>query len=93
MKSLYLMLKALLGGSLAKILMGSGIAVVSYAVLLPVVTAALNAIAASIGGVFEELQQVLLLGGLGEVLNIMGSAILTKLALDSGKLGFKKASS
>lgn len=84
------LLKTLFGESIARALGGAGISVVSAAIMLPAMTTALNAAAAAMGGAGDILD-VAMLFGLGEAMSIMGSAMLTRLAMNSGKLGLRKA--
>lgn len=83
--------KNLFGESIARALGGAGLSLVSAAVLLPFVIAALNAAAAGLGGITGDVLNVMLLCGLGECLSIVGSAMLTRVAMDAGKVGLKKA--
>lgn len=83
------LLKTLFGDSIARALGGAGISVVSAAIILPAITAALNAAAGMMGGAGDILN-VALLFGLGECMSITGSAMLTRLAMNSGKLGLRK---
>ena len=85
------LLKNLFGESIARALGGAGISLVSAAVLLPLVTAALNAAASGLNGLPGDLLNVMLLCGLGECLSVVGSAMLTRVAMDAGKIGLKKA--
>lgn len=83
--------KNLFGESIARALGGAGISLVSAAVMLPFISAALNAAASGLGGVPGDLLNVMLLCGVGECLSIVGSAMLTRVAMDAGKVGLKKA--
>lgn len=85
------LLRELFGESIARALGGAGLALTSAAVLIPLVTTALNAAAAALAGVGGEILQVALLFGIGEGLSIVGAAALTRLVMGSSKVGLKKA--
>lgn len=87
------LMKNLFGESIARALGGAGISLVSAAIMLPFVTAALNGAAASIGGIPADILNVMLLAGVGEIMSITGSAMLTRVAMGAGKIGLKKAAS
>lgn len=89
MKSL---LQNLFGDALARVLTGAGMSVVSFAALLPLVQGALNMIAASVNGLPSDVASVALLGGFGEALSIIGSAVLTRMAIASAQVGLTKGS-
>jgi len=91
LKRLYLLLENLLGSSVAKMLAGAGVSLVSYAALAGVVMGALNAAAAAVGGMPAALYQVAMMSGIGYAISIIGAAIMTRVALNSASLGFKKA--
>lgn len=91
--ALKLLLANLLGSFIARILTGAGLAVVSGAALIPLVTAALDAAAAGLGGMPGDMLAICNMGGIGEAMSIIGSAMLTRTAINAGKLGLKKAAS
>ena len=88
-----LLLANLLGSFIARILTGAGLAITTGAVLMPVVTTALDAAAGAMGGMPGDMLAVLNLGGVGEALSIIGSAMLTRTAISAGKVGLKKVAS
>lgn len=91
LKRLYQLLENLLGGSIARMLTGAGLTLVSYAALSGVLLGALNAAAAAFGGFADALYQITMLSGIGHALSIIGAAMMTRIALNSAALGIKKA--
>lgn len=87
------LLKNLFGDSIARALSGAGLSLVSAAMLIPLVTTLLNQAAAAVGGVTGDMLSIIGLFGFGEAMSIMGSAMLTRLAVDSTNIGIKRASS
>lgn len=85
------LLRELFGESIARALGGAGLALTTAAVLIPLVTTALNAAAAALAGIGGEILQVILLFGFGEALSIVGAASLTRLMMGAGRVGIKKA--
>lgn len=88
---LRLLLAALLGDSVARMLAGAGLALTTGAVLVPVLGTALSALSSYVSGVPGDLLQVLALGGFGEATGIIGSALLTSVTIRSAAVGLKKA--
>lgn len=87
------LLQSLFGDSVARILSGAGLSLVSAAVLVPLVTTLLNQAASAMGGVPGDMLSIIGMFGFGEALSIIGSAMLTRLAVNSTSIGIKKASS
>lgn len=88
-----LLLANLLGSFIARILTGAGLAITTGAVLIPVVTTALDAVASSLGGMSGDMLAVANLAGFGEGISIIGTAMLTATAIGAGKVGLKKVAS
>ena len=86
------LLQSLFGDSIARMLSGAGLSVVSMAALMPVVLTALNLVATRINGMSADLASLALLSGLGEGMSIVGSAIMARMAISSTSLGIGKAS-
>lgn len=86
------LLKNLFGDSIARVLGGAGLSLVSAAVLIPIVTTLLNQAASAFASVDGGMLQVICLFGFGEAISILGSAMLSRLAIDSTRIGIKKAS-
>lgn len=84
-------LAAYFGAGIARALTGAGLGVATFAGLSVLVNSALNLIVSYFGGLPATLAQVVLLGGFGTVLNMLGGAILTRLAITSGALSIRKA--
>lgn len=85
------LLQSLFGDSIARMLSGAGLSVVSMAALMPVVLTALNLVATRINGMSADLASLALLSGLGEGMSIVGSAIMARMAISSTSLGIGKA--
>lgn len=85
------LLKNLFGDSVARVLGGAGLSLATAALLLPAITSALNAAASGINGIPSDVLNVALLFGFGEAMSLIGSAMLTRVAMNSTRLGLKKA--
>jgi hypothetical protein len=85
------LLNALVGNSLARVLSGAGLSVVSYAVVMPALLAALTLVANSLGGGVADVASIALLSGAGEGLSIVGSAMVARAAIQSAGVGVGKA--
>lgn len=85
LKSLFSFLEKLLGNSASRFLIGGGFALGSYAAITVAVTGALNAAEGYIGGMGGDLLQIVLLAGVSDALTLVGVAILTRAAWNSGK--------
>lgn len=85
------LLKNLFGDSVARVLGGAGLSLVSAAVMIPLVTTLLNQAASALGGVSGDMLAVIGMFGFGEAISIMGSAMLTRLTIQSTSVGIKKA--
>lgn len=70
-----------LASSLAKVLLGSGLVLATATFIGGAVEAALNYVSSAWSGMPSAILQILALGGLGQVLSIVGGAILAKSAL------------
>lgn len=86
------LLRNVFGDSIASALGGAGLSLVTAAVMIPLVTTALNTAASSIGGITGDVLNVILLFGFGEAISIIGSAMLTRMVIGSGRVGVKRAS-
>lgn len=86
------LLKNLFGESIARALGGAGLSIATAAILIPAMTTALSTAAAAVGGIGADMLNVALLFGFGEILSIIGTAMITRITLNSTKLGLKKAS-
>lgn len=90
LKSLFLFLSKLLGNSGARVLSGAGVGLVSFATMMPLCVGMLNAANSAMSGIPGDVAGLLGLAGCGQALSIIGSAILTRVALDSASLSFAK---
>lgn len=86
-------LTQLLGNSLARVLTGAGLGLATGAALLPLVKGALNLITQKWSGISADLANVMLMAGAGEAITMIGSAIVTKIVIDAGKVAIQKAAS
>lgn len=93
LKSLFLLLSDLLGTGFARVLTGAGLSMVSFAAITVAVTAGLSLAVSHVQGLTGDVAQIVRLLGVGEALSIIGSALLTRAAMSSAGIGFKKASS
>lgn len=87
------LLAQLLGSAVARVATGAGIGLVTFASLTPLVLSALNAMASRMQGIPSAMLNVILLSGAGVGITMIGSAIMTRVAIDAAKVGLKKASS
>lgn len=83
----------LLGNSLARVLTGAGLGLATGAAPLPLVKGALNLITQKWSGIAADLANVMLMAGAGEAITMIGSAIVTKVVIDAGKVAVQKAAS
>lgn len=86
------LLRNLFGESIARALGGAGLSIATAAILIPAVTTALTAAAAAVGGIAADMLNVALLFGFGEAISILGTAMITRITLNSTKIGLRKAS-
>jgi hypothetical protein len=91
LKWLSVLLKNLFGDGVARLLGGAGLSLVTGAVALPLITTALNAASAAIGGIGADVLNVALLFGFGEAMSIIGTAMLTRAAMGATRVGIKRA--
>lgn len=92
LKSLTLTLSKLLGNSGARVLTGAGVGVISFATMVPLATGMLAAADAAMSGLPGDVAGLLGLAGFGPAMSMIGSAILTRVAIDSTALGIGKTS-
>lgn len=86
------LLQSLFGDALARVLSGAGMSVLSVAAILPIVTAALNLCASHMSGLPSDVASLMLLSGAGESVSIIGSAVLTRVAVNAAQVGISKGS-
>lgn len=87
------LLEGLFGVMLAKILVGAGLGVVSYAALSTAVSAALGALASQFSGLPADVLNMLLLSGVGQGLSIIGTAMVTRAGMKAASIGVGLAAS
>lgn len=81
-----------LGSVFARIVVGSGLAVVTYQGLTTLIPPLLNGIVSSLSSVSAEVVNILLLAGLGECLSIIGSAAIAAATMKAATVGLGLAS-
>jgi hypothetical protein len=86
------LLTGLLGGLLARVLIGAGMGVVTYGVLNTAVAAGLNAMVSQFSGMPADMLNLLLLSGVGQGLSIIGSAMTARAAMRAASVGVGMAS-
>jgi len=91
LKSFFLFLSKLLGNSGARVLTGAGLGVVSFATMMPLAVGMLNAVNSSMSGLPSDVAALLGLAGFGPAMSMIGSAVLTRVALDSASLSIAKS--
>lgn len=91
LKWIALFFKNLFGEGIARALGGAGLTLATGAVIIPVVTGALNLAAQAVGGMPGDMLAVCLLGGLGEAISFLGSAMLTRIGMNATRVGIKRA--
>lgn len=85
------LLASLLGTSVSRMLVGAGLALASLAAVTPLVLSAMNAAAQGFGDITGAVLQIMLLSGIGEGISIIGSAILTRMIVDTGRIFVTRA--
>ncbi|WP_127158975.1 DUF2523 family protein [Xanthomonas arboricola] len=85
------LLQSLFGDSIARMLSGAGLSVISYAAVTPVVLGALNLVASRMSGLPADAASLALMSGAGHAMTIIGSAIMARMAINSAGVGIGKA--
>lgn len=81
-----------LGSALAKILVGGGLALGTYAVAKPMIMSALYQASQSLNNMGGDILAVALIAGIGEVMSILGSAIATRLLVTAARVTLRRRS-
>lgn len=84
------LLASLLGTAGARILSGLGLGLVTYAAMTPVILSALNLARGLTSGITSSILQLVLLSGIGEALSMIGAAMMTRAAIDAGRVALAK---
>lgn len=84
------LLASLLGTAGARILSGLGLGLVTYAAMTPVILSALNLARGLTSGITASILQLVLLSGIGEALSMIGAAMMTRAAIDAGRVALSK---
>jgi len=85
------LLANLLGTAVARVLTGAGLALVTFASLTPLVLSALNAAANRFNGIAASVLQIMLMCGIGTAISLIGSAIVTRIAIEATRVAIKKS--
>jgi len=88
---LAVLLTNLLGTALARLLTGAGLAIGTYVAVRPVVMSALTLLRDHMQNVAGDILQVAMMGGYGEAATAIGSAVLTRVALEAARVFIKRA--
>lgn len=80
----------ILGGLISRALVGAGLTLVGYVAFVPILENGLSLINSALAGMAADMFNILMLGGLGEVLSIIGSAMLTRVSLLAGLAGLAR---
>lgn len=91
LRSLFIFLRNLVGDSLARILTGGGLALISFAGLSALWLGALDLVRGYAAGVAGDIMAVILLFGFGEALTIIGTAVMTRAGLQAATLGLSRS--
>lgn len=91
LRSLFLFFKNLVGDSLARVLTGGGLALVSFAGLSALWLGALELVRGYAAGVAGDMMALILLFGFGEALTILGTAVMTRAGLQAATLGLSRS--
>ncbi|MCC5067069.1 DUF2523 domain-containing protein [Xanthomonas campestris] len=84
------LLTQLVGSAIARMATGAGIGLVTLAALTPIVLSALNEAASKFGGITSAVANIMLLSGMGFGMSLIGSAILTRVAIEAGKISLQR---
>lgn len=79
-----------IGGLISRTLVGAGLTIVGYVAFVPLLENGLSMINSALAGMAADMFNVLMLGGLGEVLSVIGSALLTRISLLAGLAGLAR---
>lgn len=85
-----MLLTTLLGTAGARVLTGLGLGLVTYAALTPAILMALNAARSAFGGITGSVLQLVLMSGIGEAVSTIGAAMLTRAAIDAGRVALAR---
>lgn len=84
-------LTGLVGSLLGRVLVGGGLALVTFAALNVLVNTLLDVIYSYMSGLPSQVAALIALSGLGTGLSLLGGAFLTRAALAAASVGLKKA--
>lgn len=85
------LLTGLSRGLLKNVLLGAGLMLGSYAIVMMAFSQAVNAVSGSMGGIPADVLALISLAGFDHAMSIILSAIATRITLNQEKLFFKRA--
>lgn len=85
------LLANLLGSAVARMLTGAGLGLVTFAALTPLVLSAMNGAAQKFSGIASSVLQIMLMSGFGVAISAVGSAIVTRIAIEATRVAIKKS--
>lgn len=85
------LLANLVGSAVARMLTGAGLGLLTFAALTPVILTALNAVNTATSGLPSDMAAIMLKSGFGVAMSAIGSAILTRAAIEAAKVSVAKA--
>lgn len=84
------LLQWVFAGLIVRLLVGAGLTLFGYGAFVSLLNFALEQVNQALGGMAADALNVLLLGGLGDILSIIGSAMLTRVSLLAGIAGLAR---
>ncbi len=91
LRSLFVFLRNLLGETVARVLTGGGLALISFAGLSALFLGALDLIRGYASGISGDMFNVLLLFGFGEAMTLIGTGVMTRAGLQAATLGLTRS--
>lgn len=81
-----------LAGAIPRILLGAGLALGTYAILSPLLDSFLSSVASSFGGLSGSIASIVSIAGAGEAINILASALVARMAIQSARVFIGRSS-
>jgi len=91
LRSLFLFLRNLLGETVARVLTGGGLALVSFAGISALWLGALSTVQSYAAGVPADIFNVVLLFGFAECMTLIGTGVMTRAGLQAATLGLTRS--
>lgn len=83
------LLASLLGSAGSRVLTGAGLGLASFAAFSSIISVALNSAAAAFGGLPSAIAALIYISGMGTAMSAIGSAILTRAAIESARVSLR----